>query len=156
MLIRFVAMPGAQAAAYRGGAPDAYGRPPERRISTGDGVPCRHCLRHVREGEPYLTLAYRPFAGLQPYAETGPVFLHAEECARAAENDVLPSIYRNGPGQIVRGYGHDDRIVYGTGMVKAPGEICGYAHELLQRSDIAYVHLRSASNNCYSCRIERA
>src|SRR5690606_28755477 len=76
-LIRFVAMPTDQARAYQRGAPDAYGNPPERRISDGSGIPCRHCLQHVAAGQDYLTLAYRPFPALQPYAETGPIFLHA-------------------------------------------------------------------------------
>ncbi|QPC87535.1 DUF1203 domain-containing protein [Mesorhizobium sp. NBSH29] len=155
MLIRFVAMPSDQAAAYRAGADDANGMPPERGISDGDGIPCRHCLQHVRQGEPYLTLAYRPFPRLQPYAESGPIFLHAEECTRAPESDVLPDMYRGGFEQIVRGYGHNDRIVYGTGAVVAPLEICTHAYSLLERPDIAYVHIRSSRNNCYSCRIER-
>ena len=30
------------------------------------------------------------------------------------------------------------------------------AEALFKRSDIAYVHMRSARNNCYQCRIERA
>ncbi|WP_365830286.1 DUF1203 domain-containing protein [Brevundimonas sp.] len=31
-----------------------------------------------------------------------------------------------------------------------------YAAELLERDDIAYVHVRSSTNNCYQCRIDRA
>ena len=49
----------------------------------------------------------------------------------------------------------DDRIVYGSGAVVPTHQICGRAHELLERDDIAYVHMRSARNNCYQCRIER-
>ena len=58
------------AVALQRGGPDAYGMPPERRISDGDGVPCRHCLRTVAAGKDYLVLAYRPFPEFQPYAET--------------------------------------------------------------------------------------
>jgi hypothetical protein len=57
---------------------------------------------------------------------------------------------------IVRGYGWDDRIVYGTGQVTALEDIAAYAESLLSRDDIAYVHVRSAGNNCYQCRIDRA
>jgi hypothetical protein len=155
-LIRFVAMPTEHARAYQRGEPDAYGFPPERRTSDGDGVPCRHCLTNVAAGEDYLILAYRPFPALQPYAETGPVFLHAKECERAPETDVMPELFRASPDWIVRGYGHDDRIVYGTGAVTPKQDVCTRAHELLQRDDIAYVHMRSARNNCYQVRIERA
>lgn len=154
-LIRFIAIPTHEAEAYRHGVPDAYGNPPERRVSDGSGLPCRHCLRHVAAGEDYLTLAYRPFPSIQPYAETGPIFLHADACERAADGDVLPPMFRITPDYILRGYGADDRIVYGTGGVVETHRICGRAHELLQRDDVAYVHMRSARNNCYQLRIER-
>ena len=61
MTIRFVAMPTEEVAALQPGGPDAHGQAPERQISDGDGVPCRHCLTRVAKGEPYLILAYRPF-----------------------------------------------------------------------------------------------
>jgi hypothetical protein len=56
---------------------------------------------------------------------------------------------------LLRGYGADDRIVYGTGKVIPTEEIASLAAYLFQRPEIAYLHLRSASNNCYQCRIER-
>ncbi len=156
MLIHFTALPTDAVRTLQGGGADAYGFVPEQKISDGDGTPCRHCLRNVPAGKPYLVLAYRPFAALQPYAETGPIFLCAEECERAPDSDVLPALFRPTPDYIVRGYGHDDRIVYGTGAVVPTGQICGRAHELLARDDVAYLHVRSARNNCYQCRIDRA
>lgn len=117
-------------------------------------MPCRHCLRNVAAGECYLILAYRPFPQLQPYAETGPIFLHAQECPRAVETDELPELFTKTRSYILRGYGADDRIVYGTGMVAETPEIVETATVLLKRPDVAYVHMRSARNNCYQCRIE--
>jgi hypothetical protein len=156
MPIRFTALPTGQVRPVQRGGKDAYGLMPEARVSDGDGVPCRHCLRTVAAGKPYLVLAYRPFPALQAYAETGPIFLCAEECDRAAESDVMPEMFKPTPDYIVRGYDHEDRIVYGTGAVVPTSKICGRAHELLEREDIAYLHMRSARNNCYQCRIERA
>ncbi|MET2826869.1 DUF1203 domain-containing protein [Mesorhizobium shangrilense] len=155
MTIQFKALPTEDVRALQQGAPDAYGRIPERKISDGDGVPCRHCLKHVGEGEAYLVLAYRPFPDLQPYAETGPIFLHERECERAAETDALPEMLESSD-YIVRGYGSDDRIVYGSGGVIPTDAIAARAETLFERADIAYVHVRSARNNCYQCRIERA
>ncbi|WP_274628646.1 DUF1203 domain-containing protein [Arvimicrobium flavum] len=154
MSIRFVALPTNEVRSLQGGAADAYGATPERKISDGDGVPCRHCLRNVEAGEPYLVLAYRPFPRLQPYAETGPIFLHAEPCARAPETDALPELFGKSKDYILRGYNSEDRIVYGTGRVTPTAEILAYAANLLERDDIAYVHMRSARNNCFQCRIE--
>jgi hypothetical protein len=154
MRLIFKALPTEAVRALQVGAPDAYGLKPERKISDGDGVPCRHCLKNVAAGEPYLVLAYRPFPALQPYAETGPIFLHAEACERAAESDVLPELFEKTAAYIVRGYSADDRIVYGTGAVVPTAEISTRAGELLGCGDVAYLHMRSAKNNCYQCRIE--
>lgn len=152
----FVAMPTEAARAYQSGAEDANGMPPERHISlSGTGSPCRHCLRHIAAGDAYLTLAYRPFSTIQPYAEMGPVFLHAEECTPYAGDDALPEVLTTSPDFILRGYDKDERIVYGTGAVTASGTIASRALELLSRDDIDFVHVRSARNNCYQCRIDR-
>lgn len=151
--LRLLAMPSKQAESYRQGTPDAYGLTPERRISPG-GYPCRHCLGNIAEGETYLTLAYRPFVTLQPYAEKGPIFLHADACPRYEARDVLPPMLSS-PDYILRGYGTDDRIVYGSGGVVPTSSIMVRAEELLASPGIAYLHVRSARNNCYQCRIER-
>jgi hypothetical protein len=155
-LLHFSGMPSHLAAALRAGAPDANGQTPERRISDGDGVPCRHCLGMVEKDEPYLTLAYRPFPEPQPYAEVGPVFIHAESCETYKTHEKLPERERVGPGRILRGYGNDNRIVYGTGIVVKNEEIEEKAEAILAREDVAYVHMRSATNNCFTLRIDRA
>ncbi|MEI9421914.1 DUF1203 domain-containing protein [Mesorhizobium sp. Cs1299R1N1] len=155
MAIQFTALPTEDVRALQRGGPDAYGQTPERKISDGDGMPCRHCLGNIAAGDVYLVLAYRPFPNPQPYAETGPIFLHAQECERAAGTGLPPEIL-DSPDYIVRGYGSDDRIVYGSGGVIPTQAIAARAETLFEREDIAYVHVRSARNNCYQCRIERA
>jgi hypothetical protein len=154
MSIQFKALPTETVRALQRGGADAYGQLPQQWISDGSGVPCRHCLKNVAAGESYLVLAYRPFPALQPYAETGPIFLHAEACERAGENETLPEMLESSD-YIVRGYGADDRIVYGTGGVIPTDGISDRAQALFERDDIAYIHVRSARNNCYQCRIER-
>lgn len=155
MPIRFMALPTDAVRRLQAGAPDAYGLAPEHRISDGDGVPCRHCLQNVQSGDAYLVLAYRPFPSLQPYAETGPIFLHAAACERARESATLPELFARTSAYILRGYSADDRIVYGTGAVTPSADIAARSEQLLARDDVTYLHLRSAKNNCYQCRIER-
>lgn len=152
--LRYRPLPSEQASHLQAGSPDAYGNLPERRVSDGAGVPCRHCLRMVEKGKPYLVLAYRPFSTLQPYAETGPIFLHAEPCPAADEREFPPMLLES-PDFIVRGYGPDERIVYGTGRVVPTDQIASRAGELFAQDDVAFIHVRSARNNCYQCRIER-
>lgn len=152
-MISYTPLPTDAVRALQSGGPDAYGLTPERRISDG-GNPCRHCLRMIPEGAPMLVLAFRPFPALQPYAETGPIFLCADACA-PGRGDAMPEILAS-PDYILRGYGPDDRIVYGTGAVVATASIPAEAEARLADPRVAYVHVRSARNNCYQVRIDRA
>ena len=153
--LRFMAMPTEIARAFQAGAKDANGQAPEPHIAQGKGNPCRHCLSEIPEGREMLVLAYRPFSALQPYAELGPIFLCAEACQRHPEAASLPDLYRGRDSILLRGYTAGDRILYGTGQVVPAGEAERVAGEILAVPGVAYVHLRSASNNCYQCRIER-
>lgn len=140
-----------EALSYREGAPDAYGNAPERLVSDGAGVPCRCCLRYVPEGQEVLLVAHRPFDTLQPYAETGPIFLCAQDCA--PDEAALPEVLRKAPDYLLKGYDAMQRIVYGSGMVVPQGDLGDYAETLLGRAGIAFVDVRSARNNCWIARI---
>jgi hypothetical protein len=138
----------------RAGGPDANGQPAERHVAEGAGNPCRSCLRNIPPGAPMLILAARPFPALQPYAETGPIFLCADAC-QAWEGDGLPPVLETSPDYLLKGYGSDDRIRYGTGRVTPKGELWSYAETLLSDPAVAYVDVRSARNNCFLTRIVR-
>lgn len=153
-MIRFSPIPTDIVRALQAGGPDANGQVPERLVSDGGGYPCRHCLRMIPEGAGVLVLAHRPFPAPQPYAEMGPIFLCADPCP-AGGGESLPEILAS-PDYIVRGYGVNDRIVYGSGGVVPTAEIPARAEALLADPGIAYVHVRSARNNCYQVRIDRA
>ena len=142
------------ARALQAGGLDANGQTPERSTSGGAGNPCRHCLRYIPEGAGMLILAHRPFPTPQPYAEVGPIFLCAEECARH-EGDAMPEVLQGSPDYLIKGYGQDDRIVYGTGAVVENDHMLGQAEEIFTDPRVAYIHIRSARNNCYQARIDR-
>jgi hypothetical protein len=155
MTIRFIALETDLVQRLRAGGSDSYGLAPERGITAADGYPCRHCLGLIAKGDAYLTLAHRPFPALQPYAELGPIFLHAADCPRGGGTAAIPT-FLDSPRYLLRGYGADDRIVYGTGTIEATTDIPAAAATKLQDPLVSYLHVRSASNNCYHCRIERA
>ncbi|MFO6462917.1 DUF1203 domain-containing protein [Jannaschia sp. KMU-145] len=138
--------------AVRAGGPDANGQPAERAVSDGAGNPCRSCLRDIARGEAMLVLAARPFPVPQPYAETGPIFLHAESCT-PWRGDGVPPVLETSPDYLVKGYGADDRIRYGTGAIVAANRIAAEVAARLARDDVAYVDLRSARNNCFLTRV---
>lgn len=154
--ITAVAMPTEQARAYRSGALDANGQLPERAISPGSGIPCRHCLQYIPQGKDFLILSHRPFDTLQPYAEAGPVFLCADKCKRWEGTEMPPVLVKSQEDRLLKGYSPDDRIVYGLGRVTAPQDIPKQATNILSDPRVAYVHARSSTNNCFTCRIDRA
>ena len=136
MPVRFVALETALVRNLQAGGADANGQTPERHISPGSGIPCRHCLEPVAAGKPFLILSHRPFPAPQPYAEQGPIFLHAEPCRRPCPNA-------------------EHRIVYGSGQIVPTNQIVERAEAMFSDPRLAYIHVRSASNNCYQCRLER-
>ena len=154
--LKFQPIPTDPVRAYQAGGADSNGHVPERHVSDGGGVPCRHCLTEVAAGESYLILAHRPFPAPQPYAEQGPIFLHAEPCDACPAEAEIPAMFLAMETLIVRGYGADDRIKYGAGQVVETGRLTETAAALLAREDVAYLHVRSARNNCFQCRVERA
>ena len=153
--LRFEAMPTEIVHALQNGSNDANGQPPEHHVSDGVGVPCRHCLTEVARGEPFIILAHRPFPAPQPYAEVGPIFLHANGCKRYDAAAGVPPVFRSRQAALLRGYGDDDRIVYGTGTVVPVAALADTATAILKKPGIAYVHVRSSTNNCFQCRIEQ-
>ncbi|MEL6450353.1 MAG: DUF1203 domain-containing protein [Pseudomonadota bacterium] len=152
-MIRYTALPTDQVDAYRRGGPDAFGNAPERAVSDGQGNPCRHCLREVPAGARMLILAHKPFVGTHPYAEVGPIFLCADAC-QAGGGIEVPEVLTTSPDYLIKGYGPDDRIVYGTGAVIPAPDIAARAALLLAQPGVAYLHVRSARNNCYQLRID--
>lgn len=136
----------------RAGGPDAYGNAAEHSVSNGAGNPCRHCLRYIPEGAPMLILAARPFPDVQPYAETGPIFFCADDCA-PWDGAGVPEILTAAPDYLLKGYNAENRIVYGSGQVVPTERVPDYAGTLLEDPRIAYVDVRSARNNCFQVRI---
>jgi len=153
--LKFHPIPTEIAQTLRAGGLDANGLPAERAVSPGAGTPCRHCLNTIPEGAEMLILAHRPFGTLHPYAEVGPIFLCADDCLAFA-GDALPPVLATSAGYLLKGYTADERISYGTGKIVPPENIAPYADTLLARPEIAFVDVRSASNNCFLTRITAA
>lgn len=146
-------IPTEQVESIRQGALDANGQPALSRVAEGVANPCRHCLQLIPEGEQKLVLAYRPFDGVHPYAELGPIFLHAKPCERY-ESDALPAWFDFMNPAVIRGYGSDDWIRYDTGEVVGGKDLAATCRKILADETVAYVHIRSKFN-CFQCRVDR-
>lgn len=156
MTIRYVPMDSSVVRALRAGGTDAYGMSPERMLSDGDGVPCRHCLGDIPDGKPVLILAYRPFRTIQAYAETGPIFLCGEECTAHDPGQGMPQSFRGRARFQIRCYDAQERMLYDlNGMVEV-ADLDERAEALFQaHPHLVSIHLRSETAGCYRARMER-
>jgi len=137
------------------GGYDAYDQLPTIHTSDGDGIPCRHYLTLIPADQDYLCFALKPFVGTNPYTETGPAFLCAAPCDRATPSDAVPQVFASA-SYLRRGYSADERIVYGTGLVVPRDLIRARIAQLFENPRVAFVDLRSASNNCFQARAIRS
>ncbi|MCY6382680.1 DUF1203 domain-containing protein [Hoeflea prorocentri] len=156
MSIIFKALPTKTVRRLQAGLPDSNAQEPAARISDGSGVPCRHCLENVKKGATFIEFGHRPFETVNPYTETGPIFLCGDACERLEDSGELPPAMKASPQFIVRGYTGDERIRYGTGKVVPTADIVAACEQIFEDTDVAFIHIRSATNNCFYCRVERA
>ena len=155
MSFKFLPLATERVEGFWAGQLDDNGQKPEMLVSDGGGNPCRHCLKDIPEGREMLVLAFRSEEKINPYAEVGPIFLCADRCERHQSQSSLPDLFKSRESLLIRGYSSEGRIVYGTGSVVDVSRIEVVATELFKDESVEYIHLRSSSNNCYQCKIER-
>ena len=156
MTIHFRALPTEDVRALQRGGLDANGQPAEQSVSDGGGNPCRHCLQDIPKGKGMLIFAWRPFTELQPYAECGPIFLCVDECEQHTDHKSQPDYLSTRESVLLKGYTDQERIKYGTGQLVSPEDIRAVSKHILESEDVAFVDIRSATNNCFQARIHRA
>lgn len=118
------------------------------------GGPLRCCLRETRPGEPVLLIAYTPPGTAGPYAERGPVFIHAGPCGGYQTPHQYP------PGlshrsQVVRAYDHRGRIAAGI-LARDGDQATAIIRQQLARPDVAVAHLRNVGYGCYNFSVRLA
>jgi hypothetical protein len=118
--------------------------------------PLRCCLRIARADEQIALISYSPFSVRSPWAEVGPVFIHAEACAGHPSAGELPAELRAGP-RILRTYYADESLDYDDiTFVRAAEDIEPALHDLLNRPRVAAVHVRAAASQCFLYEVRRA
>ena len=109
-------------------------------------VPVRCCLRVARTGERALLVAYRPPGGRGPYAETGPVFVHAEPCEGYRGGQPWPADFAD-RRQVLRGYDRVGRIV--DAVLAEPNQGPATLATLFGDDRIVVVHSRNVLYGCF-------
>jgi Protein of unknown function (DUF1203) len=116
-------------------------------------APCRVCLRIPSRPEEMILMSYQPLPDANPYAEVGPIFVHARHCRPYSDVGTFPSDFETRP-LILRAYGYDGRIA--DAVVAEPGRASIEAAGLLHRKEVAEIHVRHVSYTCFDFKIVRS
>ena len=148
------ALPSEELARIRSRGTDDFGNPLTITV-VGDagGTPLRCCLREARRGERVTLIAYQPARIGGPYAEVGPVFIHADTCDGYAESECYPEGFRHRQ-QLLRAYSPDGRIV-DAAIATNGDEAEAVCATFFERQEIAYIHSRNVLWGCYMFAIRR-
>lgn len=117
------------------------------------GLPLRCCLRLSRDSERVLLVAHRPSALGGPYAEVGPVFVHAEACGGYRTPDTFPAEFRDRRA-VLRAYDAEGLML--DGVLAEPGQSELLVRELLTDPRVAQVQVRNVVAGCWNFTVRRA
>jgi hypothetical protein len=121
--------------------------------TTGDEAPCRHCLRMIGRNQSRILFTYDRFTGKESLPQPGPVYIHADDCTRHAEEGGFPEEVRNSP-RTLEAYARG-RTLKGQEYVKN-GRFERVIEALLADPEVDYLQVNSTTAGCFTFRIERA
>lgn len=119
-----------------------------------DNGPCRSCLAVFRPGEGRILFSYAPNQYDHPYNEVGPIYIHEKPCEPYTNHENFPAELRTRSALVLRCYDGSGIMVGGELVGERPVE--DVIRDLFGKSNIKYLHARTASVGCYIARIERA
>ena len=121
-------------------------------VNSPGSSPCRHCLRWAQPGERVILFPYAAIPSGHPYSETGPIFVHADECQRYSATNEYPVDFRN--ERVFRAYDAKYKIIDAEIMNGSEPE--AVIESLFQNPDTAFVDVRSVTHGCFTFRVQRA
>jgi len=151
-MFRIVPLAADYAAEIRRSRRDGTGQPVQERRDPHPHQ-CRVCLTLTAPDEPYLLLSHRAHPEPVPYAETGPVFIHARECTPYAERERYPNGFPRRQ-VVLRAFSAAHEIVDAQPALER--EVETVIDGLLGDPRVAYLHARNLAWGCYMFRVERA
>ncbi len=145
---------------------DDAGNPPRLVTDAGGGSPLRCCLSVSRPGERIALVSYAPLrrwvrdTGADPgaYDETGPVFIHPQDCGGPAD-DGYPAAYLSSR-RVLRAYGADGTILFGrltdAAELRDQATAGRVLTEMFADPRVAVVHARAVEFGCFTFQVCRA
>jgi len=120
-------------------------------VDSPESSPCRHCLNWAQPGEQVVLFPYAAIPFGHPYSETGPIFVHADQCQRYSATNEYPANFRN--GRVFRAYDSNYNII--DAQIANDGKPEMMIETLFQDPDAAFVDVRSVTHGCFTFRVLR-
>lgn len=146
------AIPAERLRQFRATGRDDNGEAIVGRFDAEGGAPLRCCLRDSRPGEQIALIGYRPMRHGGAYAEVGPIFIHAGDCAGYPTAQRYPEEFRGRP-QVFRAYRADGTI--SGGVLVQPGGQEAAIRDLWTDPKVALIHSRNVVYGCFMFEIVR-
>ena len=121
-------------------------------VDSPGNSPCRHCLRWALPGERVVLFPYAAIPSGHPYSESGPIFVHANECQRYSATNKYPADFRS--GRVFRAYDSNYNLIDAQVVDGSEPEVV--IESLFQNPDTAFVDVRSVTHGCFTFRVQRA
>jgi len=128
---------------------------PDHAVITVDqpgSSPCRHCLQWAQPGEEVILFPFASIPPGRPYSESGPIFVHAENCQRYQALESYPSNFRS--QRVLRAYDAGHNII--DAAIVSDDQPEAVVAKLFENPKTAFLQARSVTHGCYTFRIERA
>ena len=139
----------------RAAGQDDFGNELVPAVSEAGGAPMRCCLKPSEPGDRVCLIAYRPFTRPGPYAESGPVFIHAGACAGYPDASSYPAGYRDWPTMVFRPYHYDGTIAYDAIQMGDGATAEALIAAMFADPGIEFIHTRNVYAGCFMFGISR-
>lgn len=132
------------------GSDPVWGHPARTELATGYG-PCRLCLRTFQEGrELRMLFTHDSYSGVAAFPLPGPVYIHADECARYDGEGFPPDL--RPLALTFEAVAEGPRVValertHGEGVEDAIAR-------LLDLPEVDYLNVRNTEAGCFVARID--
>lgn len=121
-------------------------------VDSTESSPCRRCLRWAQPGERVVLFPYSAIPAGHPYSETGPIFVHADDCQPYSATNEYPADFRN--GRVFRAYDSNFNII--DAQLLNGSEPEAMIENLFENPDTVFVDVRSGTRGCFTFRVQRA
>lgn len=118
-----------------------------------DAAPCRHCLRKFVVGvDRRILCTYDRFDGVESLPQPGPIYVHATDCERYAENGGFPLEIRESP-RTLEAYAKGRNLLAWESVVDRGYE--AVIEKMFANPEVDYIQVNSTTAGCFTFRIER-